>query len=149
MTEPKINVLLVEDQRLIFEGLSSLLGDYPQIRVAGVATTLADAVDKMLLLKPDVVVVEHRLRDGDAVQAVEQVRRQRPETAVLFLSADTSEESMVHAIEAGARGYLSKAVSMEELVAAIETAATGKFLLETATMARVLGHESARPADRS
>ena len=134
----KINVLLVEDHRLMFEGLSSLLAEYPDINVLGVATTVADAVAKATLLKPDLVLMDYRLPDGDGAQASERIRTRLPDTAILFLSADPSESAMMRAVEAGASGYVSKAASAEELVSSIRKAADGEFLLEAATMARLL-----------
>ena len=134
----KISVLLVEDHRLMFEGLSSLLAEYPDINVLGVATTVADAVAKASLLKPDLLLMDYRLPDGDGAQASERIRATLPDTAVLFLSADPSEGSMMRAVEAGASGYVSKAASAEELVSSIRKAADGEFLLEAATMARLL-----------
>jgi two-component system response regulator DevR len=134
----KINILLVEDHRLMFEGLSSLLSEYGDINILGVATTVADAVAKASLLKPDLVLMDYRLPDGDGAQASERIRATLPDTAVLFLSADPSEASMMRAVEAGASGYVSKAASAEELVGSIRKAAEGEFLLEAATMARLL-----------
>jgi len=134
----RINVLLVEDHRLMFEGLSSLLAEYPDINVLGVATTVADAVAKATLLKPDLVLMDFRLPDGDGAQAGERIRAKLPDTAILFLSADPSESAMMRAVEAGASGYVSKAASAEELVGSIRKAAEGEFLLEAATMARLL-----------
>ena len=134
----KINVLLVEDHRLMFEGLSSLLTEYSDINVLGVATTVADAIAKASLLKPDLVLMDYRLPDGDGAQASERIRSLQPDTAILFLSADPSEASMMRAVEAGASGYVSKGASAEELVTSIRKAAEGEFLLEAATMARLL-----------
>jgi len=134
----KINVLLVEDHRLMFEGLSSLLTEYSDINVLGVATTVADSIAKASLLKPDLVLMDYRLPDGDGAQASERIRSLLPDTAVLFLSADPSEASMIRAVEAGASGYVSKGASAEELVTSIRKAADGEFLLEAATMARLL-----------
>jgi len=134
----KINLLLVEDHRLMFEGLSSLLAEFEDLNVVGVATTVADALDKASLLKPDVVLMDYRLPDGDGAQASERIRAKLPDTAVLFLSADASESAMMRAVESGASGYVSKAASAEELVSSIRKAAEGEFLLEAATMARLL-----------
>lgn len=134
----KINVLLVEDHRLMFEGLSSLLAEYPDINVLGVATTVADAVEKASLLKPDLVLMDYRLPDGDGAQASERIRAADPEIAILFLSADPSESAMMRAVEAGGAGFVSKAASAEVLVSSIRKAAAGEFLLEAATMARLL-----------
>ena len=134
----QINVLLVEDHRLMFEGLSSLLTEYSDINVLGVATTVADAIAKASLLTPDLVLMDYRLPDGDGAQASERIRSLLPDTAILFLSADPSEASIMRAVEAGASGYVSKGASAEELVNSIRRAAEGEFLLEAATMARLL-----------
>ena len=144
----KINVLLVEDHRLMFEGLSSLLTEYSDINVLGVATTVADSVAKASLLKPDLVLMDYRLPDGDGAQASERIRAILPDTAVLFLSADPSEASIMRAVEAGASGYVSKGASAEELVNSIRKAAEGEFLLEAATMVRLLEqrHQSQQKA---
>lgn len=147
MDGKKIDVLVVEDHRLMFEGLSSLLAEYPDINVAGVATTVADAVEKASLLKPDLVLMDYRLPDGDGAQASERIRGNQPETAILFLSADPSESAMMRAVEAGAAGFVSKAASAEVLVSSIRKAAAGEFLLEAATMARLL--EQRRKAQKA
>ncbi len=147
--EQRITVLLVEDHRLMFEGLSSLLAEYPDMNVIGVATTVADAVQKAALLKPDLVLMDFRLPDGDGAQASERIRAAQPETAVLFLSADPSESAMMRAVEAGGSGFVSKAASAEVLVNSIRKAAAGEFLLEAATMARLLENKRRTAKDES
>lgn len=128
----------MEDHRLMFEGLSSLLSEYPDLSVVGVATTVADAVDKALLLKPDLVLMDYRLPDGDGAEAAERIHAELRDSAILFLSADPSESAMMRAVEAGASGYVSKGSSSEELVSAIRRAADGEFLLGASTMSRLL-----------
>lgn len=145
-TDQAIKVLVVEDHRLMFEGLTALLSEVSDLRVVGVATTVADSVQKAILLKPDVVLMDYRLPDGDGVQATETIRSALPETAVVFLSADVSETSMMRAVEAGAAGYISKAASAEDLVGAVRKAADGEFLVGPSTMARLL--QQRRDAER-
>src|SRR2546430_6589522 len=122
----------------MFEGLSSILAEYPDFNVVGEATTVKDAVEKAVLLKPVLVLMHYRLPGGDGVQATGRIRVNLPDTAILFLSAETSESAVMRAVEAGASGFVSKASTSEELVGAIRQAAAGEFLLETATMARLL-----------
>jgi two-component system response regulator DevR len=133
----KISVLLVEDSRLMYEGLLSLLGEYPDVSVVGVATSAADAVDKALLLKPDLVLMDYRLPDGDGAQAAQKIIARLPDTAVVFLSAESSETAMMRAVEAGASGFVSKGATADELITAVRRAADGERLLEAATMARL------------
>jgi DNA-binding NarL/FixJ family response regulator len=133
-----VGVLVVEDHRLMFEGLISVLSEFGDINVAGVATTVADAVRKATVIKPDLVLMDYRLPDGDGVDATTKIRALLPDTAVLFLSADVSEAAMMRAVEAGASGYVSKGAAAEDLVAGIRKAAEGEFLLEAATMSRLI-----------
>src|SRR5437588_3733104 len=138
MVRAPIRILLVEDHRLMFEGLTSLLSEYADMNVLGVATTVADAVDKAIVLKPDLVLMDYRLPDGDGSQAADRIRSRLPDTAVVFLSADLSEAAMMRAVEAGAAGYVSKGASAEELVSAVRKAADGEFLVAASTMSRLV-----------
>jgi DNA-binding NarL/FixJ family response regulator len=140
VTEP-ISVLIVEDHRLMVEGLSSLLGEVPELKVVGTAGTVKDAVEAAGTLKPQVVLMDFRLPDGDGPAATLRIRQEHPDVAVLFLSADVSDEAMMRAIDAGACGYVSKAATAEELTTAIRRAGEGEFLLPAATMARLLARQ--------
>ena len=140
MAEP-IAVLIVEDHKLMVEGLSSLLGEMPELKVAGTAGTVQQAVDAARSLQPQVVLMDFRLPDCNGAEATERIRREHPEVAVLFLSADVSDDAMMQAVDAGACGYVSKAASAEELKTAILRAAEGEFLLPAATMSRLLARQ--------
>src|SRR5438270_13207205 len=121
----------------MFEGLAILLGDEPDMRVVGVATTGAEAVEKAQLLTPDVVLIDYHLPHGDGTAPCEKIRTRRPDTAILFLSADVTESALQRAVDAGASGYLSKAATTLELTDSIRRAADGEYLLEAATVARL------------
>jgi len=136
-----IAVLVVDDHRLVAEALSSLLSEHPEVRVVGTAGSAGEAVARGAALRPDVVLMDFRLPDGDGTLAARQIREQNPEVAVLFLSAEHSDQAMLLAVEAGACGYISKDTAPEELVAAIRRAADGEFLLPAATMARLLARQ--------
>ncbi len=146
MADP-ITVLIVEDHRLMVEGLASLLGEAPELKVVGTAGTVKDAVDAAASLHPQVVLMDFRLPDGEGPDATVRIRQEHPEVAVLFLSADISDEAMMRAVDAGACGYVSKAATAEELTNAIKRAGEGEFLLPAATMARLLARQ--REARRS
>ena len=137
MAEPT-TVLVVEDHRLMQEGLSALLGEVDDIKVVGMVGTVEEAVSAAASTLPHVVLMDFRLPDGDGAQAAERIRREHPEVAVLFLSADVSDEAMMRAVDAGACGYVSKEASAEELASSIVRAGQGEFLLPPATMSRLL-----------
>ena len=127
MAEP-ITVLIVEDHRLMVEGLAALLGEEPHLKVVGTAGSVAEAIEAAASLRPQVVLMDFRLPDGNGAEATERIRREHPEVAVLFLSADISDDAMMLAVDAGACGYVSKAASAEELTSAIRRAGEGEFL---------------------
>jgi DNA-binding NarL/FixJ family response regulator len=146
MPEP-LSVLIVEDHRLMAEGLASLLAEEPELKVVGTAASVKEAVEAAGTLRPQVVLMDFRLPDGDGAEATERIRKEHPEMAVLFLSADISDDAMMRAVDAGACGYVSKAASAEELTGAIKRAGDGEFLLPAATMSRLLARQ--REARRS
>src|SRR5205807_7520837 len=98
----------------MFEGLVSILGEQEGLRVLGVASSAADALDKSMHLKPDLVLMDVRFPDGDGPQICERIRSRLPNTAVLFMSADASQATIERAVLAGAAGFLSTAVSVAE-----------------------------------
>lgn len=146
MAEP-LSVLIVEDHRLMAEGLASLLGEEPELKVVGTAASVKEAIDAARTMRPQVVLMDFRLPDGDGAEATERIRKEHPEMAVLFLSADVSDDAMMRAVDAGACGYVSKAASADELTNAIRRAGEGEFLLPAATMSRLLARQ--REARRS
>ncbi len=123
------------------EGLASLIGESPDLKVAGTAGTVREAIEAAQTLQPQVVLMDFRLPDGDGPDATMRIRQTHPEVAVLFLSADVSDEAMMRAVDAGACGYVSKAATAEELINAVRRAGEGEFLLPAATMARLLARQ--------
>ncbi|HEY8644142.1 MAG TPA: response regulator transcription factor [Candidatus Dormibacteraeota bacterium] len=136
-----VAVLVVDDHRLVAEALTSLLSEHPEVRVVGTAGSVGEAVTVGAEARPDVVLMDFRLPDGDGTVAARQIRAEHPEVAVLFLSAEHGDEAMLKAVEAGACGYISKDTGPDELVAAIRRAADGEFLLPAATMSRLLSRQ--------
>jgi two-component system response regulator DevR len=142
-----IKVLIVEHDRILFEGLVSILGDQEGLEVLGVASSAADAVDKSMHLRPDLVLTGVRFPDGDGAQICERIRSRLPNTAVLFLSADASQATIEHAVMAGAAGYVSTEISVAELVDDIKRLADGELLVTASTIARMLRQGEIQPTD--
>jgi len=142
-----ITILIVEDHRLMAEGLASLLGETPELKVVGTAGNVQEAVALARSVQPQVVLMDFRLPDGNGAEATQRIKRESPEVAVLFLSADVSDDAMMQAVDAGACGYVSKAATAEDLTTAIRRAGEGEFLLPAATMTRLLARQ--REARRS
>ena len=143
----RITVLIVEDHELMIEGLTALLNESPQLEVVGTAGTVKGAIEAATRLDPDVVLMDFRLPDGNGAEATSRICAEHPDVAVLFLSADVSYDAMVRALDAGACGYVSKAASADDLIAAVTRAAEGEFVLPNGTMARLLRRRLANEGD--
>ncbi|NJC70494.1 response regulator transcription factor [Planosporangium thailandense] len=145
-------VLIVEDHQVVAEGLAVLLGEYPGLEVVGVTGSVAE-VRRLPDSGPvDVAVVDYWLPDGTGVDATLALRERWPEIAVVFLSADDSDESMLAALEAGASGYLVKSAGGADVAAAVRRAAEGEILVPARQLAGLLARrreQAQRQAERS
>lgn len=143
-----INVLLVDDQTLVREGLSSLLSLSDNVTVVAQASSGREAVRLTTESEPDVILMDIRMPDLNGIEAVELLRKKGFQTPVLMLTTFDDHESIMKAIQAGAEGYLLKDVSLEVLVDAIEALADGKTWLQPAITERIVQglKESKAPA---
>jgi two-component system response regulator DevR len=133
-----IRVLIVEDHPVVAEGLSSLLEAYPEITIAGVATSVAEVIPVIERGTADVAVVDYHLPDGTANDAIDSVRSRSPSTAIVLISADDSDDPLRAFIEKGASGYLMKSASGEEILQVIRAAATGETCVPAGILARTM-----------
>lgn len=134
----KIRLLMVDDHKVVRLGLLTLLAHYPDIEVAGEAGTVAEAVEQAAQLKPDVVLMDVRLPDGNGFEACREIRKRLPEVRVLFLTSFADEQIVIESIDAGADGYLLKEIDEPTLVSAIRDVAGGQSILDPAITRRVL-----------
>jgi two-component system, NarL family, nitrate/nitrite response regulator NarL len=132
------HVLIVEDHRVVAEGLAVLLGEHPDLRVAGWAATVAEAGRLAARQPVDVAVVDYWLPDGTGVEASAAVRAAHPDAAVVFLSADDGDEIMLAALEAGASGYLVKTAGGADVAEAVRRAGAGEILVPAKQLAALL-----------
>ena len=116
-------VYLVDDHALFRAGVRAEIGSF--VDVVGEAGTVAEAVNAILLTRPDVVVVDVHLPDGGGKSIIDTVRATWPEAVFLALSVSDSAEDVVAVIRAGARGYVTKTIAASELVGAIRRVADG------------------------
>jgi len=124
-----IKVVIVEDHRLVAEGLQVLLEDVEDMEVVGTCVGKEDLLTHWPGMSADVVLMDFFLPDGSGADAAAALRSAPEPPAVLFLSADESEESLLAAVEAGASGYLLKAGPAADLVSAVRAAAAGEVLI--------------------
>ncbi len=143
-----IRLLLVDDHHVVRVGLATVFEMFPQFQVVAQASTASEAIAETMRCKPDVVVMDVRLSEGDGIEACREIRSRFPNTQVLVLTSYNDEEALIASIMAGAAGYLLKRSDPEGLVEAVERVARGGSLLDPAVTRSVLDFmRSANHAD--
>jgi DNA-binding NarL/FixJ family response regulator len=135
-----VRVVLADDQRIVREGLSLVLGLLPGVELLGTAEDGEAAVELAASLRPDVVLMDLRMPRVDGVEATRRIRAQQPEVEVIVLTTYADDESIFAALHAGARGYLTKDARSEEIATAIARVAAGEAMLDPVVQARLLDH---------
>ena len=139
-----IRVLVVDDQRLVREGLTALLELVDDLELVGVAEDGAQAVDQVADRQPDVVLMDLRMPVMDGVEATRRIRRDHPDVEVVVLTTHADDDSVLAALRAGARGFLTKDAGVAEIARAVAAADAGQALLDPHVQARVLQGLTAR-----
>jgi DNA-binding NarL/FixJ family response regulator len=152
MMPETIRILLVDDQRLMREGLRILLELEPGLEIVGEAGDGETALEAYAELQPDVVLMDVRMPGMDGVEATWRLREHWPEARVVILTTFDDDEYVFEGLRAGARGYLLKDVSGHDLAQAVRTVAAGGALIEPSVARKVVAEFArvappARPPD--
>ena len=153
MSEKPLRVVLADDQAVVREGLVTLLGLLPGIDVLGSAGDGAEAVRLVEQHHPDVLLVDLRMPRCDGVEATRRVRADFPDTEVVVLTTYADDESVLSALQAGARGFLTKDADAEAIARALRAAAAGQSTMDGDVQRRLIEAASkgrrapAAPAD--
>lgn len=137
--EPPVRVVVADDQAIIRDGLVTVLGLLPDVAVVGAAADGEEAVALAVAERPDVVLMDLRMPRLDGVGATERIVREAPGTAILVLTTFADDESIIGALRAGARGYLTKDAGRAELAAAVRAVASGQSTFAPEVGARLIG----------
>ena len=143
-SEP-IRVLLVDDHNLVRAGLRSVLRAYPEICVVGETTDGKQATALATRLRPEVVVMDLDMPNGDGLTATRSLQSAAPDVRVLIVSMHAEEEKLLALLAAGARGYLSKTAAERDLAEAIRVVAAGEVYVRPA-IANGLARQTVRPS---
>jgi two-component system, NarL family, response regulator DegU len=133
-----VRVLLVDDHHLVIEGLRAVLSTDPTIAVVGEARSGREAVGAVERLRPDIVLMDIRMADGDGITATRQVKQAAPQTSVIMLTMYENPEYLFEAVKAGASGYVLKDVAGPDLLEAIHTVVDGGSLLNQEVVGKFL-----------
>jgi len=137
-----IKILIADDHLIIRQGLRLILETESDFEVAGEASDGEEAVKLCKKLMPDVVLMDLRMPNMDGITAIEKLRDEQPEIAVVILTTFNEDELMFKGLQAGARGYLLKDTDRSTLFDTIRAAARGETLLKPEIMARVLSQSN-------
>jgi DNA-binding NarL/FixJ family response regulator len=147
-----IRALIADDHAVVRQGLKQILGDTPEMVVAGEATTGQEVLDKIRAETWDVVVLDISMPDRSGLDILKQLRSERPKLPVLVLSMHSEDQYAMRVLKAGASGYLTKDSAPDELVKAIRKVVSGgtyvssllaeKLAFEIGTDSSRLPHET-------
>ena len=140
-----IRVVLVDDHRVVVEGLKLLLQAYPDVSVVGSAGEGAEGADLVISLVPDVVLMDLSMPGVDGIQATRRIVDAVPDTAVVVLTTSSDREMVLRSLDAGAVGYLMKDTDPQALYEGIQAAAAGGSPIDP-RVARALVETRRRPA---
>jgi DNA-binding NarL/FixJ family response regulator len=143
-----IRVLIADDQPVVRDGLAMLLGLIDDVEIVATAADGIEAVERAHSQRPDVVLMDLRMPRLEGAEATRQILASLPETRVLVLTTYADDEFLFPALEAGARGYLTKDASAEEIERAIKALAAGQTHLEPSVQERLVAavvHRSTPP----
>lgn len=138
-------VLVVDDQRLMRDGIASLLEIQEGLEVVGTASSGEEALEKALALRPDVILMDIRMPGTDGVAATGQILSQLPCCRILMLTTFDDDEYIIEALRAGASGYLLKDIPASDLARAAQAAHKGIYQLDPAVAGKLvhaLGHQA-------
>jgi NarL family two-component system response regulator YdfI len=138
-----IRVLIADDHLIVREGLRLILETDDSLELVGEAADGAQALRLASELNPDVVLMDLRMPGMDGLTAIERLRAEQPQVAVVILTTFNEDDLMMRGLRAGAKGYLLKDTSRESLFSAIRAAAHGEALLSPEILERLLSRVGA------
>ena len=133
-----VRILVVDDHQMFAASLAQALQSEPDLLVVGQATSIAAARDLVASAAPDVVLLDHRLPDGDGVSAIADLHRIRSSAKIVVLTASASDRVLVAAMEAGAAGFIAKTQRLDDVIAGVRGAAQGESVVSAKLLSRLL-----------
>ena len=137
-----IRILIVDDHPVVRDGLVAILSTQPDFMILGEASSGIDALQKFDQLQPQVVLLDLEMPEMDGVEVIRQLRKTSPEARVVVFTAFDTDERILGAVQAGAKGYLLKGAPRTELFNAIRVVHAGGSLLQPVVASRLMNRLS-------
>ncbi len=138
-----IRVLVVDDHPIVRQGLVGVLSDESDLEVVGEAGSGREAIGLVARLRPDVVLLDLEMPELDGVDAIPQLKAAHPAVEILVFTAYDTDERVLGAIRGGARGYLLKGASADEIARGIRSVAAGGSVLEPRVASKLVAEVKA------
>lgn len=138
-----IRVLLVDDHALYRRGLQMVLGVEPDLDVVGEAGDGMEAVERAIELVPDIILMDVQMPRSSGIEACRGIQEMVPSAKVIMLTASDEEDDLFEAVRAGARGYLLKSVTAQELADALRAVQGGESLIAPSMASKLLNEFAA------
>ena len=143
-----VQVLVVQDHPLLASAIAKLLDSEDDLCVCGIARRGDEAADLAAKEKPSVVLMDFRLPDVSGPAAAARIRLAVPKAAIVFHSAEESEEALLDAIDAGATAYLTKSATADQIIEAVRRASVGEVLIPVKLFAKAIARQRKVVTDR-
>jgi DNA-binding NarL/FixJ family response regulator len=143
------SVAVIDDHIMVAEMLALMISRESDLRLAGVAGNIADALVLVNDEQPDVVLMDYRLPDGDGIEAVKKILAKFPETRIVMLTGSGSPDLLARSIGAGCVGLLSKDRPIGDVLSAVRSAARGELVIRSDEFSNLLGQLRKTPEQKT
>jgi DNA-binding NarL/FixJ family response regulator len=137
--EQKIKVFITDDHAVVRSGLMRILGPQSDIVVVGEAADGLEAIEKVLQLQPDVILMDVVMPRCNGLEAITAIKRKMPDVKFLILTMSERENDLTEALRLGAQGYILKTAGINEVVDAVRKVAEGQTMLSPSIITRLVG----------
>jgi two-component system, NarL family, response regulator DevR len=141
----KTRIMIVDDHEVVRLGMRAAFEAEPDLAVVGEASNGAEALAKMPVLDPELILMDVRMEKMDGIEACREIKSRYPSVIILMITSYTDEDAVISSILAGASGYLLKHLSRAELLRSIRLAASGQSLIDAEATKRALEHLTQMP----
>jgi DNA-binding NarL/FixJ family response regulator len=141
----KTRIMIVDDHEVVRLGMRAVFEAEPDLAVVGEASNGAEALAKMPVLDPELILMDVRMEKMDGIEACREIKSRYPDVIILMITSYTDEDAVISSILAGASGYLLKHLSRAELLRSIRRASSGQSLIDAEATKRAMKHLTQMP----